>query len=102
MINIRCGLFETNSSSTHSVVILNKSQYEKWKRSAGTDDELAIYLEDGIVKPEEVEFIKLNEYYTADELNIIGKVISDGYLRFEDVQNLTKLDDYVVFSENVY
>ena len=101
MINIRYGLFETNSSSTHSVVILNKSQYEKWKRSVGTEDELAIYLADGIVKPEDVEFIKLNEYYTADELNVI-RVISDGYLRFEDARNLTKLDDYVVLSENVY
>ena len=97
MINTRYGLFETNSSSTHSVVILSKSQYEKWKRSVGTEDELA----DGILKPEDVEFIKLNEYYTSDELNVIGKVISDGYLRFEDARNLTKLDDYVVFSENV-
>lgn len=102
MINTRYGLFETNSSSTHSVVILSKSQYEKWKRSVDTEDELAIYLADGIVKPEDVEFIKLNEYYTSDELNIIGKVISDGYLRFEDARNLTKLDDYVIFSENVY
>ena len=102
MINTRYGLFETNSSSTHSVVILSKSQYEKWKRSVGTEDELAIYLADGIVKPEDVEFIKLNEYYTADELNVIGKTISDGYMRYEDVRNLTKLDDYVIFSENVY
>lgn len=102
MINTRYGLFETNSSSTHSVVILSKSQYEKWKRSVGTEDELAIYLADGIAKPEDVEFIKLNEYYTSNELNVIGKVISDGYLRFEDARNLTKLDDYVVLSENVY
>lgn len=28
---IRPGIFETNSSSTHSLVICTKEQYEKWK-----------------------------------------------------------------------
>jgi hypothetical protein len=30
MINVRIGTFETNSSSTHSLVVMTKSQYAKW------------------------------------------------------------------------
>lgn len=29
---IRIGVFETNSSSTHSLVICSKEQYEKWEK----------------------------------------------------------------------
>ena len=32
MVVIRRGVFETNSSSTHSLTISTKSDYEKWKR----------------------------------------------------------------------
>lgn len=28
---IRCGVFETNSSSTHSICICTKEDYDKWK-----------------------------------------------------------------------
>jgi hypothetical protein len=31
MINIRLGVFETNSSSTHSIAIMNKDEWEKVK-----------------------------------------------------------------------
>lgn len=31
MINIREGCFETNSSSTHNMVIVEDSQLEKWR-----------------------------------------------------------------------
>jgi hypothetical protein len=31
MIQVRNGVFETNSSSTHSICICTKSDYEKWK-----------------------------------------------------------------------
>ena len=30
MINIRYGLFETNSSSVHSMTLLTQDEYEKW------------------------------------------------------------------------
>lgn len=32
MISVRQSVFETNSSSTHSVTICNESDYERWKR----------------------------------------------------------------------
>lgn len=31
MKQIRCGVFETNSSSTHSLTICTKNEYESWK-----------------------------------------------------------------------
>lgn len=35
MIQIRAGVFETNSSSTHSLCIMPKSDYNKWLSSEG-------------------------------------------------------------------
>lgn len=32
MIQVRRGIFETNSSSTHSLTICTKEEFEKWKR----------------------------------------------------------------------
>lgn len=32
MISVRQSVFETNSSSTHSVTVCNESDYERWKR----------------------------------------------------------------------
>ena len=31
-IQIRTGLFETNSSSVHSLVMVSGNDYEKWKK----------------------------------------------------------------------
>ena len=31
MIKVRAGTFETNSSSTHSIVICSKKQFDEWK-----------------------------------------------------------------------
>jgi ABC-type Zn2+ transport system substrate-binding protein/surface adhesin len=31
MINVRKGVFETNSSSTHSITMCNSDDYDKWK-----------------------------------------------------------------------
>ncbi len=32
MKKVRSGIFETNSSSTHSLTIVSKEDFEKWKR----------------------------------------------------------------------
>lgn len=46
MVKIRRGTFETNSSSTHSIVICSKSQFDDWKAGKcffNTDDEIFVY-----------------------------------------------------------
>ena len=32
MISVRRGVFETNSSSTHSITMCSENEYEKWKK----------------------------------------------------------------------
>lgn len=68
---IRRGVFETNSSSTHSLTMMMKSDYEKWH-----NEQLYLYSGYGwgweFIKPvenhlytrdEAVEFVKKNKYY---------------------------------------
>lgn len=45
MIKIRQGVFETNSSSTHSICICTEAEYEAWKRG----DKLYDYYNNKIV-----------------------------------------------------
>lgn len=46
MRTIRSSVFETNSSSTHSLVILSKEDYDKWQ-----NNEVVLNLYDGEVQP---------------------------------------------------
>lgn len=39
-INVRKGVFETNSSSTHSLTICSKEEYEKWANGEYIFDDL--------------------------------------------------------------
>lgn len=75
-IQIRTGLFETNSSSVHSLVMVSENDYEKWKNGElvydrmrdklipVTDEE---YLE--WKKENEEEDIDYYDYLTFDEFN---------------------------------
>ena len=47
---IRFGVFETNSSSTHSVVLLNDKEYNDWK-----DGKIRISVYGNIITQEELE-----------------------------------------------
>ena len=38
MFQIRAGLFETNSSSTHTLVIVSTAEYNKWWNSRNSDE----------------------------------------------------------------
>ncbi len=46
MKQIRLATFETNSSSTHTLVIVSKEEFEKWKTGEP-------YLEDSVMKTKE-------------------------------------------------
>ena len=70
MIQIRQGLFETNSSSVHALVVMSSSQYSQWchgkfiELSHGDNqvvesDELKLYTIEEIVKKEK----GLNDLY---------------------------------------
>lgn len=82
MKQIRRGVFETNSSSTHSLTMMMKSDYERWHKDK-------LYLCKGgygwvfnkpiannlYTKEEAIEFVKNNKYYSD------GHEIDEEYLR---------------------
>ncbi len=77
---IRLGVFETNSSSTHTMVIMSEEEYDKWKKG-----ELLKYRwEDKfITKEENDEIIKrLIEDY-AKEYNIPVEDVDVDDLKYE-------------------
>ena len=55
---IRHGVFETNSSSTHSMVVCSEEDYQKW-----VDGEL-LYDYGSLVKREELDQEYLEDYKT--------------------------------------
>ncbi len=88
---IRRGVFETNSSSTHSLTMMMKSDYDRWQTEQ-------LYLYEGgygwefdkpvknqlYTRDEAVEFVKKNEYY-KDEEDIDDGILKDaGFISWED------------------
>lgn len=82
----RHGVFETNSSSTHSLTMMMKSDYDRWK-----NEKLYLYQGSGwswdvnkpiyntlYTKEEAVNFAKNNRYYEE------GWKIDDDYLRDDE------------------
>ena len=82
MIQVRQGVFETNSSSTHSLTMMMKSDYKRWEM-----EKLYLYTGSGwawdfnkpvanrlYTRDEAVEFAKNYKYYRGYE-------IDDKYLR---------------------
>ena len=81
---IRRGVFETNSSSTHSLTMMMKRDYDRWR----TEN---LYLFDGsgwgwefnkpvynhlYTRDEAVEFVKKNKYYKGEAV-IDEELLSD-------------------------
>ena len=84
---IRNGVFETNSSSTHSITMCMKSDYEKWKNGE------LYYFEDSktgfVTKEERDEIIRKNVIYNKlvidyDKKTITFKGITVHYENYED------------------
>ena len=68
MIQIRRNVFETNSSSTHSIAFATKSEFEKWRNGEllyrdGRRDKSQFMTED-----EAIAYAKSSRYYSG-ELN---------------------------------
>lgn len=84
---IRRGVFETNSSSTHSITMMMKSDYDRWSREKlyffdgytyGWEDFTAPKRKEFYTKDEAIEFLKKNKYYKDES------VINDDMLREAD------------------
>jgi len=77
MKKIRISVFETNSSSTHSLTIVSKEDFEKWKKGEFIFDR----------SNDELVPVKEKQYTEEDYLNYLkdkAKKVANGYI-FRDV-----------------
>ena len=100
MRQIRHGVFETNSSSTHSLTMCMKSDYDAWK-----NDE--VYLNDGwwrnnssehvkkkfVTREEAIDIIIHNKYHSYSE-SWINSMDSDDFEEFLREQEFYTRENY--------
>lgn len=88
MLQIRHGVFETNSSSTHSISICKKSEYDAWVRGE-------VYLNDGWWSSKVENEDKNKKFLTKEEAM---KLITDsGYYKDTDLYSLDEEELLEVF-----
>lgn len=95
MINIREGSFETNSSSTHCIVVVEDSQLEKWKNGelfyiADTSEFVSKYEREKYEKNLMGRLVMEYADYSQEYQNEIAEAIKEGKLK-EYVQDM--IDD---------
>lgn len=61
---IRRGVFETNSSSTHSITMCSKEDYDKWENGEVLLDEGYKATKQFITREEAIQKLKDSKYYT--------------------------------------
>ena len=92
MIQIRRNVFETNSSSTHSITMCMKSDYDLWIK----DKVWFVDRYDAEFLPwnELIEYITKKQYVDIDDIETIKRDYAEGYIeRVEDM-----LADYDIYT----
>lgn len=95
MISIRRNVFETNSSSTHSMTICTKSEYEQWKNGELLFDR----YRDELVKPEDIKEKNDYRYQTYDAYTNDDECYLEGYC---ESYTTPSGDEIVIFGEYGY
>lgn len=87
MRQIRQGVFETNSSSTHSLTMMMKSDYERWQKEnlylyeGGYGWDFSRPVKNSLYTKEEVlKFAKNNRYWHSD--------VEDEYKEYEMLKDM--------------
>lgn len=91
---IRRSVFETNSSSTHSITMMMKSDYDRWHKEQlylyrdGWGWEFSKPVENQLyTRDKAVEFAKRNKYY-KDKEEIDDEILKDiGFISWDDEGN---------------
>lgn len=97
MIVVRKGVLETNSSSTHSLTICTKEEYEQWEHG---DVVLDIFKEEFIKREDVIESLKNDNCYNSDDIDWNNEeVVNDvlevfEYNTMEQYYNNTELESY--------
>ena len=102
IFQVRQGVFETNSSSTHTLTICSKDDYDKWKRGDvfwlnGSWHKL--YTDKDFVTPEELE--ELAEKYNEEQQEYIDA--GDKFAKVLDIDKvLNERPDYDSWSDSYW
>lgn len=77
---IRKGVFETNSSSTHSITMCSQDEYDRWKKGEVLLDKSWKAEKKFITKEEAIQKLKDSEYYKDVDFNdedVVNEVLSE-------------------------
>ena len=90
--SIREGVIETNSSSTHSLIMMEESKFKKWK-----DGELFYHEDEPYIRDKEArekfrnyfkKYDKHDAFFTKEEVEEIKKFCADNDIKVDDYENL--------------
>ena len=83
---IRCGVFETNSSATHSLIILSEADHERWMNEDlyAVKEYFSFTWKDGAKKPEKCKLYTKEEVLEMLAENGNGYIEDEGYESEED------------------
>lgn len=107
MKSIRIGVFETNSSSTHSITICSKDEFDAWKNGEliFAEYEEKFYTKDEVLEKEKENLEKsevdisdedeLSEWLEDNEYKVNGNYEND-YLESFEQHYTTKSGDKIV------
>lgn len=95
MRQVRVGVFETNSSSTHSLTICLKKDYDEWK------DEKRVMYDDKLITLEELEEVKKNDkWFDEDDVQSHDEYWDDEYLEgFDDTFVTPSGEEVIAFGK---
>lgn len=89
---VRCGVFETNSSSTHSLSITTEETYEKWKNGELLYDEY---------KDEFIECTNLDDSQKEEAKNYYEDKRRDYWKDWEQLTDSEKDSWYVKYAKTI-
>lgn len=89
---IRRGVFETNSSSTHSITMCSQDEYDRWERGEVLLDTSWKSEKTFITKEEVIEKLKNNKYYADLDFDDEDEV-NDAFYREEFYTSEKYFDD---------
>jgi len=96
MIQVRKRTFETNSSSCHSLTVMDKNEYEKWEKGLGKlniyEDELI--LNEDLPEEEYEGEHRDKDLYTLEEYE---EYYEGSYETFAQTIDTKNMDSIVVF-----
>lgn len=109
MIQVRHGVFETNSSSTHSLTICMQSDYNAWARgelylNAGRCySSYSVYKDKQFVTKEEaIDILVNNEYPVDEDLSTLYEEDFNNILRDNEIYTFEEYgDDFEWFEDSL-